>query len=365
MASIGQCERVTIDQCSFHLSDFCGLGIGQCRTCTLRNCDLSYNGNTGLGMGACQDCLVENCTLLFNNYRRFYAGWHCGGMKCIPANLRCTIRNCEAAYNVASDGIWFDSENGDIRILGNVCHHNDGAGIFFEINKKGGIIANNLVYANRGRGIYVSGSQNTWIVHNTVACNESGIVCMPRGDEWPLENVHVLNNLLVRNYVTADTLTRGCDLTLFMGCRDAAPYTRTVLSNHSDYNTFANTSWVPTMRDSWNPDNTLAQWRERFGEDVHSSLVPVDFRQKGTGFALTTLDGLSKAEPLPSDLSKLVQPPPHVGCRRTAWPARASDDGAIGQHSTHVNRYGATGGQVGDEQQRPRSPSSLKLSENQ
>ena len=84
MASLGQCERVTIEQCGFRLSDFCGLGIGQCRACTLRNCDLSYNGNTGLGMGACQDCLVEDCTLLFNNYRRFHAGWHCGGMKCIP-----------------------------------------------------------------------------------------------------------------------------------------------------------------------------------------------------------------------------------------------------------------------------------------
>jgi hypothetical protein len=28
------------------------------------------------------------------------------------------------------------------------------------------------------------------------------------GDDWPLENVRVLNNLLIRNYVTADTLTR-------------------------------------------------------------------------------------------------------------------------------------------------------------
>lgn len=325
MVSIGECERVTVEDCRFHLSDFCGLGVGRCRDCTIRNCDLSYNGNTGLGMGECQDCLVEGCTLLFNNYRRFHAGWHCGGMKCIPANLRCTIRNCEAAYNIASDGIWFDAENGDIHILGNVCHHNDGAGIFFEINKKGGIIADNLVYANRGRGIYISGSQNTWIVHNTVACNESGIVCMPRGDDWPLENVRVLNNLLVRNYVTADTVTRGCDLTLFMGCREAAPFTRTVTSNHSDYNAYASTSWTPTMRQSWNPDNTLAQWQERFGEDVHASLVKVDFRQRGTGFALRTPDKSSKPGPLPDDLRASIHPPPHVGCRRTVWPAELSN----------------------------------------
>lgn len=119
-------------------------------------------------------------------------------------------------------------------------------------------------------------------------------------------------------------MTRGCDLTLFMGCRKSAPHTRTVLSNHSDYNAFANTSWAPTMRDSWNPDNTLAQWRARFKEDAHSALVAVDFRQRGTGFALQTWDGLPKPEPLPSDLRQLIQPPPHVGCRRTAWPARVS-----------------------------------------
>ena len=227
----------------------------------MRDCDLCENGNTGLGMGECQDCLIDNCRLLFNNYRRFHSGWHCGSMKCIPGNQHCTIRACEAAYNTAADGIWFDSDNTDIRIVSNVSHHNGGCGIFFEINKGGGIIANNLVYANQGRGIYISGSQNTWVVHNTVAGNNGGIVAMPRGDDWPLVNVHILNNLLVRNYVAAETITRGCDLTLFMGCPDEGSYKRTVLTNHSDFNALVATSWTPTLRHSWNPDNTLAQWQ--------------------------------------------------------------------------------------------------------
>ncbi len=213
---------------------------------------------------------------------------------------------------------WFDTDNADIRILGNVCHHNDGTGIFFEINKGGGIIADNLVYANRGRGIYISGSQNTWVVHNTVAGNDCGIVAMPRGDDWPLENVHVLNNLLVGNYVAAATVTRGCDLTLYMGA-DAAPYRRTVTSNHSDYNVFANTGWTPTMRHSWNPDNTLAQWRERFGEDVHSTLAPVAVELRGDGFLLKSTEGLGPIGPLPDKVRAAVGPLSHAGCRRTEW----------------------------------------------
>ncbi len=321
MVSLGQCERVIMEDCRVYGSDFCGLGVGRSRDCVVRRCDLSYNGNTGLGMGQCEDCLIEDCTLLQNNYRRFHSGWHAGGMKCIPGNVRCTIRNCEAAYNIASDGIWFDCDNADIRILGNVSHHNDGTGIFFEINKGGGIIADNLVYGNQGRGIYISGSQNTWIVHNTVAGNESGIVCMPRGEDWPLENTRVLNNLLIRNYVTADTTTRGCDLTIFMGCPEYGPYERTVTSNHADYNVYANTGWTPTLRHSWNPNNTLAQWQQRFQEDLHSALVPADFELTGMRFALKLDPPLDNLAPLPDEIRSLLPPLTHAGCRRTQWPA--------------------------------------------
>ena len=323
MVSIGNCDRVVVEGCKIHQADFSGLSVGRCRDCVVRNCDLSHNGDTGLGMGhGCEDCIIEDCTVMFNNYRRFRSGWHAGGMKCIPDNKRCTVRRCEVAYNIASDGIWFDSGNEDIRILSNISHHNDGCGIFFEINKGGGIIADNLVYANRGRGIYISGSQKTWIVHNTVAGNDCGIVCMPRGQDWPLEDVRVYNNLLLGNYVTAGTITRGCDLTLFMGAggTEWQPTERTITSNHSDYNLYANTSWTPFMRHSWNPNNTLEQWRSRFGEDMHSRLAPIEYEMRGTGFKLLTEEGLDVAGPLPPGLGWMPEAPGRVGCSRSRWP---------------------------------------------
>ena len=86
---------VVVEGCKIYQSDFCGLGLGRSRDCVVRDCDLSYNGNTGLGMGECQDCLIEGCTLIANNYRRFHSGWHAGGMKCIPKNVRCTVRDCD------------------------------------------------------------------------------------------------------------------------------------------------------------------------------------------------------------------------------------------------------------------------------
>lgn len=320
MVNIGDCERVVMEDCRISQADFCGLGIGRSKNCVIRRCDLSHNGNTGLGMGLCEDCVIEECTLFFNNYRRFSPGWHAGGMKCIPDNKRCTVQRCEAAYNINSDGIWFDSGNEDIRILSNVSHHNDGCGIFFEINPGGGIIADNLVYSNRGRGIYISGSQKVWILHNTVAHNDGGIVCMPREDPYTLENVTILNNLLIDNYVIGDKGPRGCDLTIFMGSHsDREPYERTVMSNHSDYNVYASLTWNPTMRHSWNPNNTLEQWQQRWKEDLHSKLLPVQCELPGTGFSLLTTAGLDVATLIPPEAGWQPAAPGRIGCARTEW----------------------------------------------
>ncbi len=149
---------------------------------------------------------------------------------------------------------------------------------------------------------------------------------MPRGDDWPLENVRILNNLLIRNYVTADTTTRGCDLTIFMGCPEDGSYERTVTSNHADYNVYANTGWTPTLRHSWNPNNTLAEWQQRFQEDLHSALVPVEFELTGMRFALESSTRLENLAPLPEELRSQLSPFKHVGCRRTQWPPRQGGD---------------------------------------
>lgn len=320
IAAVGGSERVTIERCQIRWADFAGLSLHSSRHCVVRDCDISYNGAIGLAMGNCEDCLIENCSLLFNNYRRFYGDWGVSaGTKCIPNNKRITIRGCEAAYNDEAEGIWFDTGNEDIRILDNICHHNGDCGIFFEINKGGGVIAGNLVYGNRGRGIYVSGSQNTYVAHNTVAENGSGIVAMTRAADEPPKSVHLLNNLLIRNTIAGDTVTRGSDITLE---QRPDPAWCAELGSRSDYNVFANNTWTPTMRHNWNDNNTIEQWRARCGQDLHSALLPVAYERVGTGFRLLSTDGLDVAGPLPEEVTRVWQPghPGRVGAERTEWP---------------------------------------------
>jgi parallel beta-helix repeat protein len=319
MISIGECQRVVVEDCKVYFADFNGLSLGRSKDCIVRRCDMSRCGCTGMAMGETQDCTVEDCTLLFNNYRQFCGGWGvAAGMKNIPGNKRTTIRRCEAAYNIEAEGIWFDTDNSDIRILDNIAHDNANCGIFFEINPGGGVIAGNLVYGNHGRGIYVSGSQNVWVVHNTVAENDSGIVGMTRGAGEPAKNTRVLNNLMINNYITSDNITRGSDVTLEMAA-DAAG--RASMGSYSDYNLYAANSWVPQMRHDWNNGNTLAEWQQRFGQDRHSRQMPVSYDRFGTAFKLLQRDGLDMAGPLPAEVLKVWRPanPKRVGSTIMAW----------------------------------------------
>lgn len=320
LASLGTCERVTLEDCTVNWADFTGLSIFGSRNCTVRHCDLSHNGAIGLAIGKSEDCLVEDCKLMFNNYRHFYGDWGvAAGSKCIPGNKRITFRGCEAAYNEEAEGIWFDTDNEDIRLLGNICHDNGDCGIFFEINKAGGVIAGNLVYGNHGRGIYVSGSQNTWVVHNTVVGNDQGIVAMTRAADEPPRNVHVLSNLLVGNYVAGDTVTRGADLILESPADEAK---RREWGSSSDYNVYGALSWAPCLRHNWNDNNELSGWQQRYGHDLHSRLVPVEIQRFGTTFRLLTTEGLDVAGPLPPEVARVWTPadPRRVGSPLRQWP---------------------------------------------
>ena len=149
------------------------------------------------------------------------------------------------------------------------------------------------------------------MVHNTVVDNNCGIVLMPRGDVDPLKNERVLNNLLIRNYIAGETLTEGCDLTLYMYPPFQADQTKlrqAEVDNLSDFNVFAANDWVPTIRYHWNPNVTLAEWQTRFHQDLHSRLMPIQFERRSQGFKLLTSEGLDVAGPLPEKLLKSGNP---------------------------------------------------------
>ena len=105
-----------------------------------------------------------------------------------------------------------------------------------------------------------------------------------------------------------------------MGTPNDGSFARGVTSNHSDGNVYDSAAEPPFLRHSWNPDNTLAQWRARFGEDARSRSMPIDIEMRGTGFRLMTTDGLDATVPLPAAVDWRPAAPGRVGCSRTRWP---------------------------------------------
>ena len=362
MASMSECQRVTIEDCKLTLADFCNLALYTCKNCLVRRCDLSWAANTGFHLGSTTDCTIEDCTLTFNNYRQYGGGWHDGGTKNISSNRRTTIRRCELAYNF-SLGIWHDTANVDIRILDNVIHHNRGLGIFHELNFGGGVFAGNLIFANGNAGIAVAthyprymvkrhwveeakaaaakgeegwavdsprlvaelgGVENIpdgklWIVNNTLAGNLGGIALADRYGTWEnLQNICVLNNLFLHNYTPGEPAkSRYADLR-FMMHADANDK-RIDTSNHTDYNVFA----APAiLNPGANGLPTLQQWQQRFNEDLHSRVLPLRFEVTPTGFRLLTREGLDIAGPLPEAVTSIWKPkhPERVGADLTEWP---------------------------------------------
>ncbi len=322
MVSIGRSQRIVMEDCRVEWADYAGLGVGNCKDCVVRRCNICNNGCQGLVMGNDEDCIAEDCRMMFNDYRKFsYGNWGvAAGSKNIPGNKRVTFRRCEFAYN-GGEGLWFDTDNSDIRILDNVVHHNTQYGIIFEINRKGGgLIAGNLVYANRSRGIYIAGSENVTVVNNTLADNPYGIVFMPYDDpNATTAGSKCFSNLLIYNYIAGATATRGCDLTLEM--QPGAAWQNTHHSQ-SDYNVYADNSWTPTIRHNWNDNNTLKQWRKAFALDLHSRLMNVPYRCLAGRFDLFNPRALPAAGPLPKDVTDKWTPPASgkVGSAITRWP---------------------------------------------
>jgi len=85
-------------------------------------------------------------------------------------------------------------------------------------------------------------------------------------------------------------------------------------------NLYAEAGWAPTMRHSWNPDNTVQEWQQRFGEDRHSKQVSVPFEFRGMGFKLLSREAMKMAGPLPETLGWKPPAPGLVGASTTQWP---------------------------------------------
>lgn len=116
----------------------------------------SHNGQMGMG-GQGNGALIENVEIAYNNYAGFSKGWEAGGTKFVKS-VGLIIRDSCVHHNDGI-GIWTDIDNVDVLIDGNKVFSNTRSGIVHEISYKVKIRNNRVAHNGREKDVWLWGSQ--------------------------------------------------------------------------------------------------------------------------------------------------------------------------------------------------------------
>lgn len=177
--------------------------------------EVTYSGRLGVG-GSGEHNLIKGITVSYNNTRGFNKWWEAGGFKFVGNG---GLQNSEFIGNTAignkGDGIWFDWQNKNNLIQGNVSAYNSGFGIHYELSQLG-VIQDNYVYGNGQRGIFLRDSANCTVTNNMVIANGlEGIAIIYTGQkdnndiEFGAENTNVYSNIVGWNDGGALIMPKG------------------------------------------------------------------------------------------------------------------------------------------------------------
>lgn len=204
----------TIRNVRVKYADDIGIGLVGNRN-KLIDSEVTYSGRLGVG-GRGEHNLIKGVTASYNNTRGFNKWWEAGGFKFVGNG---GLQDSEFIGNTAignnGDGIWFDWQNKNNLIRGNVAAYNTGFGIHYELSQSG-VIQDNYVYGNGQRGIYLRDSANCSVAHNMVVGNGlEGIVAVYTGQkdsngiEFGAENTKVNANIVGWNNGGALIMPKG------------------------------------------------------------------------------------------------------------------------------------------------------------
>jgi parallel beta-helix repeat protein len=203
----------------------------------LRKNLVHHNGQIGL-LGRGNGALIENNEIAYNNTSGVDPSWEAGGMKFFQSD-GIIFRNNYVHHNQGS-GVWFDINDTNGLIQGNRVEDNTHEGIFYEVSYSGTIEGNvvrrnGLGTSNRYGGIVVSASSDVTVTGNTLEGNGMGIMAVQadRSSVPVTLGPHLVTNLWVHgNHVTQDQGATG----FLDQIGDSAIATR--LNNRFDGNTY-------------------------------------------------------------------------------------------------------------------------------
>ncbi len=159
-----------------------GVGVGVGTNGAIVDCSIHHNGQLGATAGGA-DILLEGNEIWANNIYGFDFDWEAGGVK-IANSKRVTLRDNRVHHN-EGPGLWCDIDCREVIYEGNTVEYNAGAGIFHEISYAA-VIRNNRLRENGqakqpwfwGPEIEVSASQDVEVHGNVMTVRPGGRAIM-------------------------------------------------------------------------------------------------------------------------------------------------------------------------------------------
>ncbi len=234
-----------------------------------------HNGQYGLAVTQAINSVIDGAELSYNNLARVADPLlDAGGIKVSNSNGM-TIRNVNSHHN-NGPGIWYDINNQGSVVENNTVHDNNYAGIFYEISYNG-IIRGNTVSHNgtsdsnyTGAGILVSASPDVQVISNTVVASTShGIIALQETRGSGILGLYQTRNLSVHdNTVTLPSGKRSGMLDFISSSdRSAMLSDRNNIFNNNNYTIDGNT--LPFYPGNLNAVSQ-AGW-QALGQDVGST----------------------------------------------------------------------------------------------
>jgi hypothetical protein len=173
--------------------------------------DISRGGQLGVHGADDTNDVVRGNKIHDNNIAGFNSDWEAGGLKfAVARNL--TLDGNEV-YRNDGPGLWCDIGCFNATFSNNRVHHNQQAGIMFEISNGARIHANSTWENGWGKsvwgwgaGILISSSANAEVYNNTVAWNSSGVSVISQNRGVEVKGNYVHNNSIVMDKIDATAL---------------------------------------------------------------------------------------------------------------------------------------------------------------
>lgn len=273
-----------------------GAGISTSDGMRVLNSRFNNNGHLGIH-GRGDNLLIEGNEIAYNNWAGHRLQWEAGGTK-FSRTDGLVVRNNYVHHNQGV-GLWTDIDNINVLFEGNLVTHNLRFGIFHEISYAAIIRNNTLEYNNYGRyggQIYVSNSSDVEVYNNQVVVGDDqgdsiAIFHKERGSgvhgPWLSRNINVYNNTIV---FTAGT-----------GWAGAVLHYRTPGNWSNSTNTFDGNTYYVADADyrHWTWDGNRMTWsefRDRYGQESNGQLIAASLPDLAE---LTVTGSLTEAPVIP------------------------------------------------------------------